>query len=129
MRAPSQTIARARQLRRQLSPREARLWSGLRARSADLPIFRRQHRVGPYVLDFYCSKARLAVEIDGGIHDTEDHPERDQRRDAWLVSRGIAVVRIAASELARPVLRTVPLPRFSTGEDGAAPSEADDCIR
>src|SRR5574337_1387285 len=88
MRAPSQTIARARQLRRQLSPPEARLWSRLRVRSQDMPVFRRQHPVGPYVLDFYCSEARLAVEIDGSVHDTEDHPERDRRRDAWLVSRG-----------------------------------------
>ena len=65
MRAPPETIADARRLRRSLSPPEARLWGRLRARAPGTPVFRRQHPVGPYVLDFYCGKARLAVEIDG----------------------------------------------------------------
>jgi very-short-patch-repair endonuclease len=51
------------------------------------------------VLDFYCAKARLAVEIDGASHDMGDRPQRDVRRDAWLEARGVTVVRIAASEL------------------------------
>jgi len=50
------------------------------------------------VLDFYCAKARLAVEIDGMSHDMGDRPERDVRRDAWLKARGVTVMRIAAGE-------------------------------
>jgi very-short-patch-repair endonuclease len=65
MKAPTETIANARRLRRALSPPEARLRSRLRARSPGAPAFRRQHPIGPYVLDFYCAKARFAVEIDG----------------------------------------------------------------
>jgi very-short-patch-repair endonuclease len=82
MRAPSKTIAAARSLRRTLSLPEAMLWVRLRGRASGSPAFRRQHPIGPYVLDFYCAKARLAIEIDGLRHDTGDGPQRDPRRDA-----------------------------------------------
>jgi very-short-patch-repair endonuclease len=101
MRATKETIANARRLRRNLSPPEARLWSRLRARKSGTPIFRRQHPIGRYVLDFYCAEARLAVEIDGMSHDLEDRPERDMSRDASLKARGLTVIRIAASETMR----------------------------
>jgi very-short-patch-repair endonuclease len=42
-----------------------------------MPVFRRQHPIGRYVLDFYCAGARLAVEIDGLSHDLGDRPQRD----------------------------------------------------
>jgi very-short-patch-repair endonuclease len=148
MRAPLSTVARARQLRRQLSLPEARLWSRLRARIPGLPAFRRQHPMGPYVLDFYCAKARLAIEIDGIAHDMGDRPQRDLRRQSWLEAQGITVLRIPASELARQfdetadavirmaiamvetaaapstTLRVVPLPRASAGEEGRPSSHA-----
>jgi len=44
------------------------------------------------VLDFYCAKARLAIEIDGMSHDVGDRAERDLRRDAWLEARGVTMV-------------------------------------
>ena len=103
MRAPPKTISNARHLRRTLSAPEARLWSRLRERGPGKPVFRRQHPIGPYVLDFYCVKARLAVEIDGISHDMGDRPRRDMRRDAWLEARGVTVMRIAARELARGI--------------------------
>jgi very-short-patch-repair endonuclease len=92
-------IGNAKRLRRALSPPEARLWNRLRARLPDQPVFRRQHAIGPYVLDFYCAKARVAVEIDGISHDMGDRPQHDERRDAWLKKRDITVVRIPATEL------------------------------
>jgi very-short-patch-repair endonuclease len=101
MRAPEETIALARRLRRNLSPPEARLWSRLRARKPGTPVFRRQHPIGPYVLDFYCAEARLAVEIDGMSHDMGNRPQRDAGRDAWLTERELSVLRIAASEAMR----------------------------
>jgi very-short-patch-repair endonuclease len=99
MRAPSSTIAAARRLRRNLSAPEAMLWSRLRTRTPGSPSFRRQHPIGPYVLDFFCATARLAVEIDGAVHDVEDRPQRDQRRDAWLGAQGVTTMRIAAAEV------------------------------
>ena len=82
-----------------MSVPEARLWNRLRWRESGRPIFRRQHPIGPYILDFFCAKANLAVEIDGMSHDTGDRPRRDERRDAWLAKHGVMVVRISAREL------------------------------
>ena len=91
------SVARAREMRRALTPPEARLWVCLRRRGLDEPKSRRQHPVGPYVLDFYCAEARLAVEVDGQGHlETGDH---DARRDRWLAGQGIAVLRIPAEEV------------------------------
>jgi len=72
------------------------LWVRLRQKDAQGVVFRRQHAVGPYVLDFYCVKARLAVGIDGEIHEREDHPQKDALRDEWLRVQNIWVYRVAA---------------------------------
>jgi very-short-patch-repair endonuclease len=92
------TVKKARALRRTMSPAEARLWTILRAKPADLK-FRHQHPAGPYVLDFYCPSAKLGIEIDGISHEMGDNPQRDERRDAWLAKRGYRMLRIPAREL------------------------------
>ncbi len=79
-----------------MSPPEVRLWLRLRKRDDGQPKFRRQHPVGPFILDFYCPAARLAFEIDGEGHHTEDKPAYDERRDEWLKTQGIRVVRVSA---------------------------------
>ena len=99
MDAPKITIERARALRRMLSLPEVILWRALRGRRLDGLRFRRQHPVGPYILDFYCEDARLAVEVDGSGHDHPDQGRHDARRTDWLGLRGIAVMRIAARDL------------------------------
>ena len=99
MRAPKQTHTRAKALRSALSLPEKVLWVRPRARAPDRPTFRRQHPVGPYVLDFYCSAACLCIEVDGASHSLGDRPQRDARRDAYLRRLGIKVVRIAASSV------------------------------
>jgi len=75
------------------------LWSRLRTRSKEAPAFRRQHPIGPFVLDFYCARARLAVEIDGRVHEVEGRPRRDAKRDEWLQAQGVEVLRIPASDV------------------------------
>ena len=67
---------------------------------------RRQHPVGPYLLDFYCPAARLCIEVDGLIHSDPDQTRHDQRRDGWLKAQGIAVVRVPATDV-RHDLETV----------------------
>jgi very-short-patch-repair endonuclease len=62
-------------------------------------VFRRQHPFGPYILDFYCARARLVVEVDGQSHGVGDAPAHDQRRDAFLVAQGLRVMRYQASEV------------------------------
>jgi very-short-patch-repair endonuclease len=71
---------------------EARLWRALRRDQLNGLSFRRQHPVGPYTVDFYCSKMRLAVEVDGGQH-AALRKQSDDRRTAWLAEKGITVVR------------------------------------
>ena len=59
--------------------------------------FRRQHPIGPYVLDFYCASAKLCVEVDGPAH--AEQVERDERRAAWLKGEGITVLRFSPEEI------------------------------
>ncbi|MBX3529554.1 MAG: endonuclease domain-containing protein [Rhizobiaceae bacterium] len=99
LRAPERTIANARRLRREFTLPESLLWEQLRGARLDRPRFRRQHPVGPYVLDFYCATARLAVEVDGSHHDLERQMKADNRRDDWLATEGIQVLRIAARDI------------------------------
>src|SRR5215210_7859808 len=97
MRAPILTFKRAKALRREMSLPEVVLWQVLRGNRLNGLRFRRQHPIGPYILDFYCPSTRLAVEIDGFAHDNPRQVEHDERRDAWLASRGVKVLRVAAA--------------------------------
>jgi very-short-patch-repair endonuclease len=92
----ARSTTHAREMRKNLTPPEARLWNALRGRALDGLKFRRQHPIGPFVLDFYCVNARLAVEVDGSIHTLGDNPTRDDSRDRWLERHGITVLRIEA---------------------------------
>ena len=73
-----------------MSKTELRLWQELRRRPMGLR-FRRQHPVGPYILDFYCHAARLAVEVDDDSHIGRE--ARDAARDKHFVELGIKTVR------------------------------------
>ncbi len=77
---------------------EIALWQALRSRALDGYRFRRQHPVGPWIVDFYCAKVRLAVEVDGWCHNMGE-VGRDERRDADLARRGVRVVRFAATDV------------------------------
>jgi very-short-patch-repair endonuclease len=79
---------------------ETMLWQRLRKRPGGLK-FRRQHPAGPYVLDFFCSEARMAIEVDGIAHDMGDRPQRDDARDRWLDGQGVGIIRLAAGEITR----------------------------
>jgi very-short-patch-repair endonuclease len=94
--ATDRAYKNARRLRRELSLPEKLLW--VRLRGAEVR-FRRQHPLGPYVLDFYCPVASLAIEVDGAAHDFGDRPQRDDIRTKWLKSQGIDVLRIPAKDV------------------------------
>ena len=107
--------AKARELRVKMTDAERRLWSALRHRRLEGYKFRRQHPLGPFVLDFACIEHRLAVEADGGQH--ADNPD-DARRTRWLERQGWRVLRFWNNDvLANPsgmvdvILRTLTLPR------------------
>jgi very-short-patch-repair endonuclease len=80
----------ARQLRRDATDAEQRLWSALRDRRLRGYRFRRQHPIGDFVVDFACTRDRLIVEADSGQHADNDG---DHRRTAWLEREGWRVLR------------------------------------
>jgi len=79
-----------------MSRPEIALWQCLKRQQLDGLKFRRQHPVGPWILDFYCDEAKLAVEVDGEGHSFGGRPELDERRTAWLADKGVRVVRFSA---------------------------------
>jgi very-short-patch-repair endonuclease len=83
-RAQPEIQARARQLRRELTPAERKLWARLRYRQLEGLHFRKQHPVGRFIVDFFCAKAKLIIEIDGDTHAEPDQAEYDQARTIWL---------------------------------------------
>ena len=93
------TVKRARKLRRRLTLPEVLLWVRLRPRALGRPVFRRQHPVGPYTLDFWCETARLCVEVDGAGHGLPDQMGADESRDAWLAANGVRVLRVPAADV------------------------------
>jgi very-short-patch-repair endonuclease len=97
MDAPRTTKDFAKGLRRQMSLPEVLLWNAIKGRKLDGLHFRKQHPIGLYILDFYCDAQKLAIEIDGGSHGFGDRPERDERRDAWLIERGVRTLRLSAA--------------------------------
>jgi very-short-patch-repair endonuclease len=61
--------------------------------------FRRQHSIGPFVADFYCPAAKLVIELDGSVHDSETAQQQDEERTAYLVNLGLRVVRFENREV------------------------------
>ena len=88
----------ARRLRRRMSLPEVLLWQRLKG-SPEGIAFRKQHPIDPYVVDFYCSVARLVIEIDGEAHDRGGRPQRDEARVAFLEGKGYRVLRLAAGDV------------------------------
>src|SRR5207302_1132207 len=84
-------IEQARELRRDMTNAERKLWLRLRRKRLDGHRFRRQVPLGPFIVDFACLAARLVIEVDGGQH--AEQVERDTARNAWLESRGFRVLR------------------------------------
>ncbi len=78
----------ARRLRLTPTDAEIRLWSRLRRKQLDGFRFRRQHPLGPYVVDFFCPEAKLIIEVDGG-----QHADESDMRTRWLEARDYRVIR------------------------------------
>jgi len=81
------------QLRNSLTPAEALLWRNLKKSQLNGKKFRRQHGIGPYIVDFYCPEVRLAVELDGAGHSSLLQRELDAKRDDLLSNFNVRVLR------------------------------------
>jgi len=97
--APPLVRDRARKLRRSSTDAERILWARLRDRQLKGAKFRRQNAIGPYIADFFCLKAKLVVELDGGGHDAEEQRLADAARTAYLENCGYTVLRFWNNEV------------------------------
>jgi very-short-patch-repair endonuclease len=92
-------LAKARELRRPLTPAEQKLWQRLRGKQLYGIKFRRQHPIFRFILDFFCYEHRLVIEIDGDSHSQPDQVLYDQARTEWLQQRGLRVIRFTNREV------------------------------
>lgn len=87
----------AQKLRKNMTPEELHLWRDCLQK---LPVrVNRQKQIGEYIVDFYCAKAKLVIEIDGSRHFTKEGKAEDSKRDAFLNSLGMTVMRFSNSEV------------------------------
>ena len=95
----SRLLERRRRLRRQSTDSERLLWGLLRNRQVHGAKFRRQHQLGPYILDFYCPQLALGIEADGGQHLSPEGLDRDRERTEYLRKRGIKILRFTNRDI------------------------------
>jgi len=88
-----------KQLRNNATPAEIKLWGRLQRSNLDGYKFRRQHSVGPYILDFYCPSEKLAIELDGDSHFTNEAITYDIARTAYLNALNIKVLRFLNTDV------------------------------
>ncbi|WP_342744121.1 endonuclease domain-containing protein [Erythrobacter donghaensis] len=98
-------VALARKLRKDMPLPERMLWQLLRQRPGGFK-FRRQHPIGPYVVDFCCLSERFVVEVDGSAHDNIDRAKFDDRRVSFLKENGFRVLRVSAQRVLRDCVDT-----------------------
>ena len=125
-------------LRRESTPGEDVLWRALRGGALAGRKFRRQQPIGAFVLDFFCAAERLAVEVDGSVHDDPEQAELDAERQTIIESLGIRFVRLAdgfvrsdvdaavatiAASFTEPSGVTIPSPSMGEGRPPAGVRE------
>ena len=91
-------LARAREMRHPQTPAEATLWRALRNRQTGFK-FRRQHPIFRFIIDFYCAKAKLLIEIDDESHFQPDQKEYDAARTEYLEGLGYKVIRFTNDDV------------------------------
>lgn len=96
--APPIIFHNAAILRSKMTETESLLWDKLKDKSFGFK-FRRQHPINRYILDFYCHKKRLSIEIDGGYHFSKEQKEKDYERTKYLKSVGISEMRFTNSDV------------------------------
>ena len=92
-------LAKKRALRSEMTRAERKLWFCLRGKQLAGLKFRRQHGIGPYIVDFYCPEKLIVVEVDGDIHGEHEQISRDSKREEFLKDLGLKIVRYSNSEV------------------------------
>ena len=91
--------SKARELRKNMTPQEYKLWQILRAHRFYGLLFRRQYPIGDYIVDFICRSKQIIIEIDGGQHNDDFNKLYDEKRTQYLNSRGYKVLRFWNNEI------------------------------
>ena len=107
-------VPAARELRARETAVEDILWEELRGRHLDGMKFRRQHPIGPFVVDFCCAERRLVIELDGGIHTEQLEP--DAEREAILTVAGYRVIRFPNQAVRETLPQVLEAIRVAAGE-------------
>jgi very-short-patch-repair endonuclease len=94
-------LERAKLFRREMTPEERLLWARLRRSQLPGLHFRRQQVIAGFIVDFYCARAGLLVEVDGAVHDSQ--PDYDAERDEILAARGLRILRVSNEDVQRDV--------------------------
>jgi very-short-patch-repair endonuclease len=93
----------ARHLRNNMTDAEKILWSRLRRKQILGIQFYRQKPIGHYIVDFFSPKASLVIEVDGSQHKETNHRKKDERRDRFLSSQGVEVIRFNANDVVKEI--------------------------
>lgn len=126
---------KAKVLRKNQTPQEEKLWKRLRNGQVNGLYFRRQHPYGIYILDFYCFKAKLALEIDGPVH--LGKKEYDKERTIFIESSDVNVLRFKNEDIENriewvinTIIETSQMPSLSPlGETGKGVGEEKNIVR
>jgi very-short-patch-repair endonuclease len=92
-------LLRSRELRSNMTDAERDLWARLRRKQLNGYQFYRQRIIGNYIVDFYCPRAGLVIEVDGAQHYSEEMLEADRRRDDYLRGNALTVMRFSNLEV------------------------------
>lgn len=98
-RTRKQIIRCSKELRSRQTPAEIFLWERLKENKLNGRRFYRQHPIDRYIVDFYCPKRKLVIELDGGIHDEEYQKDHDTIRTTLLRSKGCRILRFRNTEI------------------------------
>ena len=92
-------VRRARALRRSMTCAELLLWQALRNHQLQNLKFRRQHPIGPYIVDFFCHSESLVIEVDGAYHQSTAQKQFDAERTRALNGMGVGVLRFSNAQV------------------------------
>ena len=92
------TIGTGKHLRSNETGAEKALWKIIRGKALGYK-FRRQHGIGPFIVDFYCDAARLVIELDGNVHDVAEVQSHDKEREKYLTELGYKILRFRNEEI------------------------------
>ncbi len=93
----------SRALRRNMTDAERLLWSKLRGKQLNGLQFNSQKPVGNYIVDFYCLRAKLVIEVDGSQHYSNDGKRKDKIRDEYMVQHGLRVLRFSDRDVLKNI--------------------------